>query len=372
MNTTLLARIITLGIFAVAGLFGLFEALKDRRAWLKRKQTKHARTPDAFVVFAEEWHRHENAIQMKKTIIRMAAVSAFLVFSPLLLSKTCRAETSDMAAVSCEIKLLLDANRTIGTNHLLNENTRTAFKIEDYSEFTVIYLETINRDYLNEGWTNRIRMKKKKTGNNKVKLTYKKRYSVQGEDIEAALSEAAADQFTPSDSQFPAQVDWGYSKMTLSFSYEASIENESLQDLDALERNSAVDMVGQNMPTREKDWLRKDWGTEALESAQMTGPVHFYRYSGELGESKIQIDVWQIPVGNEVQDIVELSVKCDNLENAKSIRENTIETLDQMNLLLHTDSLKTQIVLDGLKPEKPSGLTTTYGQTLADQNFLAG
>lgn len=312
-------------------------------------------------------------MRRRLAFILMAAVSAFLVFSLLSLSKTCRAETTDMAAVSCEIKLLLDASRTIGTNHLLSENTRTAFKIEeDYSEFSVIYLETINRDYLNEGWTNRIRMKKKKTGNNKVKLTYKKRYSVQGEDIEAALSEAAADQFTPSDSQFPAQVDWGYSKMTLSFSYEASIENESLQDLDALERSSAVDMVGQNMPIREKDWLRKDWGTETLGAAQMTGPVHFHRYSGELGENEIQIDVWQISVGNEVQDIVELSVKCDNLENAKSIRENTIETLDQMNLLLHTDSLKTQIVLDGLKPEKPSGLTTTYGQTLADQNFLAG
>ena len=41
MNSTLLAVIITLGIFSIAGLFGLIEALGDRHKWLKRQQAEH-------------------------------------------------------------------------------------------------------------------------------------------------------------------------------------------------------------------------------------------------------------------------------------------------------------------------------------------
>lgn len=58
MNSTLLAVIITLGIFAIAGLFALFEALGDRRKWLKREEVERSRTTGVIVGFAEERHRY--------------------------------------------------------------------------------------------------------------------------------------------------------------------------------------------------------------------------------------------------------------------------------------------------------------------------
>lgn len=58
MNSTLLALIITLGIMAIFGLFGLIEALEDRRKWHRREQAEHARTTGVIVGFAEERHRH--------------------------------------------------------------------------------------------------------------------------------------------------------------------------------------------------------------------------------------------------------------------------------------------------------------------------
>ena len=58
MNSTLLALIITLGIFAIAGLFGLFEALGDRRKWLKREAAERTHTTGVIVGFAEERHRY--------------------------------------------------------------------------------------------------------------------------------------------------------------------------------------------------------------------------------------------------------------------------------------------------------------------------
>lgn len=58
MNSTLLAVIITLGIFAIAGLFALFEALGERSKWLKREEVERSRTTGVIVGFAEERHRY--------------------------------------------------------------------------------------------------------------------------------------------------------------------------------------------------------------------------------------------------------------------------------------------------------------------------
>lgn len=58
MNSTLLAVIITLGIFALAGLFALFEALGDRSKWLKREEVERSRTTGVIMGFAEERHRY--------------------------------------------------------------------------------------------------------------------------------------------------------------------------------------------------------------------------------------------------------------------------------------------------------------------------
>ena len=58
MNSTMLAVIITLGIFVIAGLFALIEALGDQSKWLKREEAERTRTTGVIVGFAEERHRY--------------------------------------------------------------------------------------------------------------------------------------------------------------------------------------------------------------------------------------------------------------------------------------------------------------------------
>ena len=58
MNSTLQAVIVTLGIFALAGLFGLIEALGGRRVWRRREEAERTRTTGVVVGFAEERHRY--------------------------------------------------------------------------------------------------------------------------------------------------------------------------------------------------------------------------------------------------------------------------------------------------------------------------
>ncbi len=58
MDSTLLALIVTLGILALVGLFGLIEALGDRRKWRRREDAERTRTMGVIVGFAEERHRY--------------------------------------------------------------------------------------------------------------------------------------------------------------------------------------------------------------------------------------------------------------------------------------------------------------------------
>ena len=60
MNSTLQAVIVTLGIFALAGLFGLIEALGGRRVWRRREEAERTRTTGVVVGFAEERHRYRS------------------------------------------------------------------------------------------------------------------------------------------------------------------------------------------------------------------------------------------------------------------------------------------------------------------------
>ena len=60
MNSTLQAVIVTLGIFALACLFGLIEALGGRRVWRRREEAERTRTTGVVVGFVEERHRYRS------------------------------------------------------------------------------------------------------------------------------------------------------------------------------------------------------------------------------------------------------------------------------------------------------------------------
>ena len=60
MDSTLLAVIVTMGIFALAGLFGLIEALGYRRALRRREEAERTRTTGVVVGFVEDRHRYRS------------------------------------------------------------------------------------------------------------------------------------------------------------------------------------------------------------------------------------------------------------------------------------------------------------------------
>ena len=250
--------------------------------------------------------------------------------------------------LACEIKLLLDSDRVLGEDHGLTESMLKTFQIEDAPRrIEVIYLDTPARDYLKAGWISRIRVKE---GKARYTITYKMRYPVQEGDVDSALAVAKADGLSLRKSPYPAEIDWGYSKMTLSFAANAEVKTEKTPDLSLLTADKAVQMALENLPPEVKDQETDGQEDEFIKNIQVVGPVRFLRYEGALGKQSVRIEVWPIPSETgEIQYTAELSRACKSLMEAAEIRIKLMEKLDKMGILIHGDNLKTQMIL---KPSK--------------------
>ena len=176
------------------------------------------------------------------------------------------------------------------------------------------------------------------------------RYPVQDGDVDAALAAARADGLSLNKGQFPAEIDWGYSKMTLSFAANADVKTEKTPDLSLLSSAEAVEMAVQNLPASLKNQNTDASKNEIAEDIQGVGPVRFLRYEGALGKQSVRIEVWPIPSETDgIHYTAELSRACKSLMEAEEIRIKLIEKLDKMGILIHGDNLKTRMILKPVK-----------------------
>ena len=177
-------------------------------------------------------------------------------------------------------------------------------------------------------------------------MTNKKRYSVPGSDVTSVIRSAETEGFLLSDEVWSLEVEWGYSGMTLSISAESTEEAGEHTSITELNPADAIAMVKKNLPTEEKDWKTESWGINMLETAQMMGPVFFKRYTGEYQGMEVQVEVWEIRGAESDKYITEISFKAQDYEEAATVREKLMESLDNQGILVKKDSLKTQQILD--------------------------
>jgi len=245
-----------------------------------------------------------------------------------------------------EVKFLLDSNQVLNSDHLLKKEYRNYFETgSDYLTMGILYMDTEMQDFNNQGWINRIRVKE---GKSDFELTYKKRYSIQNGNIEEALTLANQEGFDATDTNYSAEIDWGYSKMTLSLSCKKEKSNTDYDDLELPKKNAAIDMMKDKMPGKEEDLLYENWGKDTIENAKKAGPVYCYRYEGDYDGTDIDIEIMPIEnqASGEITYVTEASFKSDDYREASEIRENMMNDLDELGILKHEDSLKTQMILD--------------------------
>ena len=250
--------------------------------------------------------------------------------------------------IETEIHFLLDSDAVLDEDHKLKKEIRSEFDIgKKIKKFGVVYYDGTDRVFEREGWINRIRMQEGKADKG-FELTYKKRYPVSGTDVDEAVRRAGEEGFDLSGESWVAQVEWGFSSMTLSISLKEDVDSGGQESIAYLTPNEGRYMLEQHIPVEERDWGTVQWGNEALESAQMAGPVFFDRYNGKFGGSKVQIEVWEIPdsESGESRFITEISLTAEDCETAAGVREELVERLEELGILTEEDSLKTHKVLD--------------------------
>ena len=252
---------------------------------------------------------------------------------------------TDDSGISYEVKFVLD-EKILDSNDKskVNESFIQTFDLGKVTPIKVVYIDTEERTFLNEGWINRLRIK---DGAKKFEYTFKKRYSVKAENLAAALELAKSDGLIGT-TGFEAEVDWSFDKMTLSYKFDADIPNDGFDELALPYLSEALKTAGKNMPQTELNAKGKKWGSKSLKNAKFIGPVVFRRYKGKLNGQKIDVEVW--PIENqktkETTYFAELSFDAASYEEAKNTRQIIMEKLSELGVLKQESSLKTNAMYD--------------------------
>lgn len=284
------------------------------------------------------------------------------------MKKNTDAPVSDAAGVEklgCEVKFLLDADRVLAKGKRLKKKFRALFEMEPHAQaIDVLYLETLDRAFHAEGWVVRVRWKE---GKNKTELAFKKRYPVDGEDeaaVQSALRQAEADGFVLAvEDGYKSELDWGYAKKTLSFTWRPFDAFKKVKVTDWFSAWAAAAFLEEAMTADEEDWRAVEWAVSTLERAQLIGPIRIKRFRGQWEDVDVTVEL--CPIG-EGKTIAELSFKADDWKAAAETRSRLMAFLDEQGLLIRGDSLKTQAILNAalpaVKKEEQSEPTTDCGE----------
>jgi hypothetical protein len=244
-----------------------------------------------------------------------------------------------------EVKLLLKPSEVLNSEQELTSTVLAAFDIRlNAIKQTIQYLDTIRKDLYAIGWSVRIRKTENEDG---LELTYKKRYPIADDNIDAALTIANNDGFDTSEVKYDAQVEWGYQKQTLSISRKKSTDFMT-SEMDLPEETSSRSMLIEEAPTKFDNWVDKKWGTGILAKSRIFGPVRAKRYVGKWEGARIYLEVWPIlnaeATGHDY--LVEASLKTETYMEASGKRASLISYLEDEGWFLEQDSLRTQLIME--------------------------
>jgi hypothetical protein len=245
-----------------------------------------------------------------------------------------------------EVKLLLDPTAVLGTDFKLTPTVLSTFSMPTtVTKMNVQFLDKNDKIIYNEGWSPRIR---KTENENNFELTYKKRYAITGGNIDAALTTANTEGFDSSESNYEAQVEWGYQKQTLSISRKKSYSDSGYSGMDLPGTSNSQAMLINEAPGKFEDWKSNNWGTDALAVSRIYGPVLAKRSIGTWSSMELYIEVWPIKdaAGTGTEYIVEASFKTTSRTTASTKQASLVTFLQGKGWFLAQDSLKTQLIMD--------------------------
>lgn len=217
------------------------------------------------------------------------------------------------------------------------------------------YYDTEDLALNKAGWTIRIR---KKSNKKAQQCTFKKRYSkinkkstlTQG-DVNKSVKRATREGLdTLSPFIGGCEIDYGFSKCTLSYSADYNIAETGKGKTDIPDSTTSIQFINSNKPTI---------FTEDLTGIREHGAVEFTMYAGTFkGIVEVELDVMTIKdeLGTGTETICEVSFKLEDYTGARyekqtdlmlanKLREELRAVLVEKGYLLEKDGLKTNMIL---------------------------
>ncbi|MEE4546124.1 hypothetical protein V2S66_29680 [Streptomyces sp. V4-01] len=272
-------------------------------------------------------------------------VAVSLTASLAVLAPAAPAFADSDAVPTYEVKIDL-TTAALDSSHHPTSAVKSAFGISGSAKArSYEYFDTDALDFDAQGWDVRLRHK----SGSDFEESYKKRFPVTGGDIDAALDEANDEGFDSGDTNYDAEVDWGYSQQTLSFSNEKSHSGSGYSGTSMPSASTGRGWLVNEIPGKLDDWLGNGWGSDTLGGSRAHGPVTSQVWSGAW-ESSDDASIEVLPVkaasGSGTEYVVEVSFKTDAYADAAQLHADAISVANAHGWLYHGDVLKTQLILD--------------------------
>lgn len=274
-----------------------------------------------------------------------AAVAIALAASASLFVGTTPAHAASNAVPTYEVKINL-TTAALDASHTPLAAVKSAFGITGSAKArSYTYYDTSAQALDTQGWSVRLRHK----SGSSFEESYKKRFTVTDGDIDGALTAADAAGFDSSDTNYDAEVDWGYAKQTLSFSNEKSHSASGYSGTAMPSSSTGLSWLVNEIPGKLQDWNADNWGKTTLQGSRSHGPVTSQVWEGAW-EASDDAGIEVLPVvgasGSGTEYVVELSFKADNYDDAAKLHTDAIDVAESHGWLYHGDILKTGLILD--------------------------
>ncbi len=272
-------------------------------------------------------------------------LAAALTASVVVLAPATPAFADPNAVPTYEVKIDL-TTAALDASHAPTAAVKAAFGISGSAKSrSYEYYDTDGLALNAQGWDVRLRHK----SGSDFEESYKKRFPVTNGDIDAALDQANAAGFDSSDTNYDAEVDWGYSGQTLSFSNEKSHSGDDYSGTSMPSSATGLSWLVGEIPGKLDDWSSNGWGSGTLNASRAHGPVTSQVWSGAW-ESSDDASIEVVPVtgagGTGTEYVVELSLKTDDYADAAQLHADAISVANTNGWLYAGDILKTQLILD--------------------------
>lgn len=248
------------------------------------------------------------------------------------------------AVPNYEVKLFLDAAKVLDVEFKPTKDADKVFDLKSSNrKIAMQFIDARPLQVHAEGWSVRVR---KFEDDEKFELSYKRRYPLATGTLADALARAAEHGFHK-ENDYAAQVEWGYSKQTLSFTRKKEFKAKGCDAMNLPAAEVVRQAVLDGLPGKLNRWKKEGWASRILAVGHLYGPVLGKRWIGKWQGPDLAFEVWLIKTesGQGFEPVVELSFKENDPAEAAGFRDKLMAFVRAQKWLLERDVLKAEMIL---------------------------